>query len=113
VRVQVPPPAPRFAGTVPADRELLIHHAEQFDNGAVFKRLGFLADTRLHDKKLADECRARLTHSYAKLDPALRAKGGWPKIKLDLIADERQVLPSIRHEVVHPYSDKSSLQLEL
>lgn len=57
-----------------ADRELLIHHAEQFDNGAVFKRLGFLADTRLHDTKLADECRARLTLGYAKLDPSLRTR---------------------------------------
>jgi predicted transcriptional regulator of viral defense system len=57
-----------------ADRELLIRHAEQFDNGAVFKRLGFLADTRLHDEKLADECRTRLTHGYAKLDPSLRSR---------------------------------------
>jgi len=54
-----------------ADRELLIRHAEEFGNGAVFKRLGFLADTRLDDKRLADECRARLTHGYARLDPSL------------------------------------------
>src|SRR5216683_8111887 len=63
-----------YFGGKTADRELLIRHAKQFDNGAVFKRLGFLADTRLHDKKLADECRTRLTHGYAKLDPALRTK---------------------------------------
>jgi predicted transcriptional regulator of viral defense system len=55
-----------------ADQGLLIRHAEEFGNGAVFKRLGFLADARLGDKRLADECRARLTHGYAKLDPALR-----------------------------------------
>jgi predicted nucleotidyltransferase component of viral defense system len=30
--------------------------------------------------------------------------GGWPKIKLDLTADERQVLPS--GEVFHPYTDR-------
>jgi predicted transcriptional regulator of viral defense system len=54
-----------------ADRELLIRHAEKFGNGAVFKRLGFLADTRLDDKRLADECRARLTHGYTRLDPSL------------------------------------------
>jgi predicted transcriptional regulator of viral defense system len=54
-----------------ADRELLIRYAEQFHNGTVFKRLGFLADTRLHDRKLAEECRSRLTHGYARLDPAL------------------------------------------
>ena len=54
-----------------ADRNLLIRYADQFDNGAVFKRLGFLADTRLREEKLAEECRSRLTHGYAKLDPAL------------------------------------------
>ena len=63
-----------YLGSRTADRELLIRHAVQFENGAVFKRLGFLADTRLNDKKLADECRARLTHGYAKLDPALRSE---------------------------------------
>lgn len=54
-----------------ADRDLLIRYAEQFGNGAVFKRLGFLADTQLHDKKLADECRDRLTHGNARLDMSL------------------------------------------
>jgi predicted transcriptional regulator of viral defense system len=53
------------------DRELLIRHANEFGNGAVFKRLGFLAATQLDDKRLADECRARLTHGYARLDPSL------------------------------------------
>lgn len=55
-----------------ADRDLLIRHAERFGNGAVFKRLGFLADTQLHDKKLASECRTRLTHGNARLDASLR-----------------------------------------
>lgn len=55
-----------------ANRDLLIRHAEQFGNGAVFKRLGFLADTRIDDKKLAEECRVRLTHGYARLDTSLR-----------------------------------------
>jgi predicted transcriptional regulator of viral defense system len=54
-----------------ADPDLLIRYAEQFENGAVFKRLGFLADTRLINKKLAAACRARLTQGYARLDPAL------------------------------------------
>jgi len=53
------------------DRTLLIHYAEQFGNGAIFKRLGFLADTRLHDRELVVACRARLTQGYARLDPAL------------------------------------------
>ena len=34
------------------------------------------------------------------------AVGGWPKIKLDLTADERLVLPAVRREVFHPYSDR-------
>jgi len=32
--------------------------------------------------------------------------GGWPKIKLDLTADEKLVLPPVRREVFHPYSDR-------
>lgn len=32
--------------------------------------------------------------------------GGWPKIKLDLTADEKIVLPAVRREVFHPYSDR-------
>lgn len=32
--------------------------------------------------------------------------GGWPKIKLDLTADECLVLPSVRREVFHPYADR-------
>ena len=54
-----------------SDRNLLIKYAEQFGNGAIFKRLGFLAQTSLHDYELAAACRTRLTHGYAKLDPSL------------------------------------------
>ena len=32
--------------------------------------------------------------------------GGWPKIKIDLTADERLVLPAVRREVFHPYTDR-------
>ena len=32
--------------------------------------------------------------------------GGWPKIKLDLTADEKLVLAPVRREVFHPYSDR-------
>lgn len=38
--------------------------------------------------------------------PVSPTSGGWPKIKLDLTADEKLVLPSVRREVFHPYSDK-------
>ena len=34
------------------DHELLIRYAEQLANGAVFKRLGYLAETRLEDTEL-------------------------------------------------------------
>lgn len=54
-------------------RDVLIRYAEQMGNGAVFKRLGFLADAHLGDADLAAECRARLTQGYAQLDPALPA----------------------------------------
>ena len=53
------------------DGGLLVRYAEQFGNGAIFKRLGFLAETHLHNPKLAAACRARLTQGYAQLDPAL------------------------------------------
>jgi hypothetical protein len=38
--------------------------------------------------------------------PVSPTSGGWPKIKLDLTADERLVLPSVRREAFHPYGDK-------
>ena len=34
------------------------------------------------------------------------AAGGWPKIKLDLTADEKLVLPAARREIFHPYTDR-------
>ncbi len=34
------------------------------------------------------------------------AAAGWPKIKLDLTADEKLVLAAVRREVFHPYSDR-------
>ena len=53
------------------DRQLLLSYADQFGNGAIFKRMGFLAETRVDDPELAAACRSRLTKGYAKLDPAL------------------------------------------
>jgi predicted nucleotidyltransferase component of viral defense system len=38
--------------------------------------------------------------------PVSPTSGGWPKIKLDLTADERLILPSVRREVFHPYTDR-------
>jgi predicted nucleotidyltransferase component of viral defense system len=39
--------------------------------------------------------------------------GGWPKIKLDLTADEKLVLPSVRRDVFHPYADRSGDGFEI
>ena len=63
-----------FHKTTSSDVGLLIRYAEQYGNGAIFKRLGFLAETRLRDPGLAAACRARLTQGYARLDPALACK---------------------------------------
>ena len=56
------------AGTAP---EALIATAERFDNGAVFKRLGFLLERRGGPAELIAACRDRLTAGNAKLDPAI------------------------------------------
>jgi predicted transcriptional regulator of viral defense system len=53
------------------DNDLLIRYAEQFGNGVVFKRLGFLAETKLHNPELANACRVRITKGYAQFDPSL------------------------------------------
>lgn len=52
------------------DDQKLIDYGDQLGNGAVFKRLGFLAE-RGNGAVLVDLCRARLTAGNAKLDPAL------------------------------------------
>lgn len=49
----------------------LIEYGERLGNGAVFKRLGFLAERHPDGASLAELCRARLTAGNAKLDPAL------------------------------------------
>lgn len=53
------------------DRDLLIRYAEQLGNGAIFKRLGFLAEAVVRDEKLAAAAHARRTTGNAKLDPDL------------------------------------------
>jgi predicted transcriptional regulator of viral defense system len=53
------------------DDSLLIQYAERLGNGAVFKRLGFLAERHPTGAKLAELCLARLSAGDAKLDPAL------------------------------------------
>jgi predicted transcriptional regulator of viral defense system len=54
-----------------ANPDTLIEYAEKLGNGAVFKRMGFLAETIPGQKELAEACRKRLTQGNAKLDPGL------------------------------------------
>jgi len=54
-----------------ANPETLIQYAEKLGNGAVFKRMGFLAETIPDQKFLIEACRKRLTQGNAKLDPGL------------------------------------------
>lgn len=56
-----------------SDRQdnLLIEYADKLGNGAVFKRLGFMAERLDQGPLLADACKARLTKGNAKLDSNL------------------------------------------
>jgi len=53
---------------------LLIEYAERLNNGAVFKRLGFLLERAAPDEvKQINTCRNKLTAGNTKLDPQLAA----------------------------------------
>lgn len=54
-----------------ANPEPLIQYAENLGNGAVFKRMGFLAERLPDQQSLTEACRARLTQGNAKLDPGV------------------------------------------
>jgi predicted transcriptional regulator of viral defense system len=56
------------------DDQKLIEYGDRLGNGAVFKRLGFLAETRSDSARLIELCRTRLTAGNARLDPALDCK---------------------------------------
>lgn len=49
----------------------LVQYSERLGNGAVFKRLGFLAERQPETEWLIERCRSYLTAGNAKLDPAL------------------------------------------
>jgi len=56
------------------DTKLLIEYASRLDNGAVFKRLGFLSERFAPaEPYLVTECRSRLRMGNAKIDPSLPA----------------------------------------
>jgi predicted transcriptional regulator of viral defense system len=54
-----------------SEPRLMIDYADRIGNGAVFKRLGFLAERNPRADLLIDAAKLRLTKGYAKLDPAL------------------------------------------
>jgi predicted transcriptional regulator of viral defense system len=56
------------------DDQKLVDYGERLGNGAVFKRLGFLAESHDNGKKLAEQCAERLTAGTSKLDPALKGE---------------------------------------
>lgn len=51
--------------------EKLVEYADRLGNGAVFKRLGYLAEDDATAADLAHACRARLTKGNVKIDPSL------------------------------------------
>lgn len=54
------------------DDNKLIEYAERLGNGAIFKRLGFLAGQQPSAVQLMETCHSRLTKGNSKLDPALK-----------------------------------------
>jgi predicted transcriptional regulator of viral defense system len=61
-----------YVGSDKKDSKLLVQYADRLGNGAVFKRLGFIAERyALNEQELIAACRARLTKGNAKIDPAL------------------------------------------
>ena len=53
------------------DDDQLLAYVDRLGNGAVFKRLGFLAEQDATAAHLVEACRARLTKGKVKLDPSL------------------------------------------
>ncbi len=60
-----------YMGRRDQDIEKLISYAERLGNGAVFKRMGFLAERIEGGEELAQRCQIRLTKGNAKLDPMI------------------------------------------
>ena len=64
------------------DDAKLVGYADRLGNGAVFKRLGFLAERSPQGEPLIEPCRRRLTKGNAKLDPAVTCPRLMTKWKL-------------------------------
>ena len=55
-----------------SDCEHLLHYAEQMNNGALFKKLGFLAEQLDFRQSFIDSCAKHLTRGYAYLDKRVK-----------------------------------------
>ena len=55
-----------------SNQKRLIEYADRLANGAVFKRLGFLAERNGNAAALLEICKSRVTKGNAKLDPSLK-----------------------------------------
>ena len=59
-------------------------------------------DFNIYDNLRGHEnCQGKISYR----GPVSPTSGGWPRIKLDLTADERLVLPPAHTDIFHPYSD--------
>lgn len=55
--------------------DLLVDYADRLENGAVFKRLGFLLERNAPDEQATiDKCVQRLTKGNTRIDPKLKAE---------------------------------------
>lgn len=52
----------------PTDRETLLKYAKGFNNGALFKKLGFIAEQLLFEPEFIKACADSMTTGYADLD---------------------------------------------
>jgi predicted transcriptional regulator of viral defense system len=72
------PTSNMFSNYLKSDKkniDLLLEYAKRLENGAVFKRLGFLLERLAPDQTQSIKmCRDLLTKGNAKLDPSLNSK---------------------------------------
>ena len=65
-----------------SDLEKLLAYAKQIGNGALFKKLGFLAEVLCFEQIFIDECAKHLTTGYAQLDKTATDKSLMTKWQL-------------------------------
>ncbi|MBV1881536.1 MAG: hypothetical protein KUG82_07875 [Pseudomonadales bacterium] len=58
----------------PNDLDTLLTYAKQINKGALFKKLGYLAETLDFEQSFIDECAKNLTMGYAQLDKKAKDK---------------------------------------